>query len=126
MKVTVQSLWIALKTIFDSYEVRVGGQLLLEDIQADWQQSGFRDQDLQRAIDSSSEAGLFERTDYDGEPCVRILTARLPDDVDSKADNRFARLLKRTGNAAKVQRARRRARGGNAPATDRRRESENS
>lgn len=119
MQVSRHALWVALNAIFKQYDVQVGGQLTCEDLRLDWQQTGFRERDLAQAIEHGVAQGLYQRTDYEGEPCLRLLTYELPRVERGDADSVLDGLLQRAEQARTVRAARRRRRTGPA-STDRR------
>lgn len=120
MKIRDETLWRELIALFTRLNVRDGGQLLLEDLRQMWRDSGFRAEDLDRAIDTGAAQGLFERTDYEGQPCVVLRSRRIPR-ADHEEKPLLGPLIDRLAESAARARAKHRRRGSGG---DSRRESD--
>lgn len=120
MIVHKRALVLRVMDIFKAQGVYSGGRLLVSDLQAEWQKSGFRDADLETAIESAIDWGVLQHHEEGADSTYALLTERIPPPPGDKPW--LQRLWESTKDAGTIQRARQRARRSSVEEANRREE----
>lgn len=108
MIVHKRALVLRVMDIFKTQGVYSGGRLLVSDLEAEWQKSGFRDADLDTAIASAIEWGVLEHHPDGADSTYALLSESIPPPPGKKPWLR--RIWESTKDAGTIQRAGQRAR----------------
>lgn len=118
MKVHDRVLLSRVLDIFEELGVYEGGRLLLTDLSDSWQRTGFREPDLQRALDAGVEWGALRLGAHDGVRTCTLISEDIPPPPEPKPW--WRRLWERSKDQAVVQQASRRNRAESSSARERR------
>lgn len=121
MKVHDRVLLSRVLDIFEELNVHKGGRLLLADLSDNWQQTGFREPDLQRALDAGVEWGALRLGTHDGVRTCTLLSKAIPPPPEPKPW--WRRIWERSKDQAVTQKASRRSRAESSSARERRKPS---
>lgn len=73
MHISTKTLWLALHRVFSVHSVGVGCSLSLKDIMDAWPESGLRQADLGRALESLGRAGFVKLEMSEEGPRVKMI-----------------------------------------------------
>lgn len=107
MIVHKRALVLRVMDIFKTQGVYSGGRLLVSDLEAEWQKSGFRDTDLESAVASAIEWGVLEHHPDGADSTYALLTESIPPPPGQKPW--YKKIWESTKDAGTIQRASQRA-----------------
>lgn len=93
--------------IFDASGVYLGGRLLIEDMAKDWQQTGFRENDLKQALACGVEWGVFAVSNSEWGPVAKLLSKQIPP-LQNQNKPFAVKMLERSKDQLTIMRATRR------------------
>lgn len=108
MIVHKRALVLRVMEIFKSLGIRAGGRVLVSDLMAEWQKSGFRDADLHTATEAAINWGVLAHHPGGDDETFELLTVRIPPPPGEKPW--LQRIWESTKDVGTIQRAGQRAR----------------